>query len=118
MTTDELSLLEPQKLKKYFLSLVRRNRDADQDSQEAKDGGHIGDDSVLLSKTLSRSHDSDVRVELFLPPELAEKVDAALERWGSCPLTREHFFLSAALWALSSIEETDYLTAMGLDVNP
>ena len=59
-----------------------------------------------------------VRIELYLPVELAERVDITIERRGgrSPVQTKEHFLLAALLWALASIEEDDRASEMALDI--
>jgi hypothetical protein len=92
MTANDLTFIDPPRLRDYFWSLVALNDD-------------------LAPRT-----QATVKVELFLPPDLAEKVDAAIQRRGSCSLTRQHFLLSTLLWALVNIEEDDRATKMGLDI--
>lgn len=93
MTAADQTFIDPEKLREYFWSLVSLNDDEARKTQET------------------------VRVELFLPPDLAERVDAAIGRRSNSCMTREHFVISTLLWALSNVAESDGITQMGLDID-
>ena len=93
MTLNELTLTDPARLREYFLHLVELNDDA------------------------TRRPQGTVQIELFLPHELAEKVDDVIGRRGRSILSREHILLSALLWSLANFEEADLTTQLGLDVD-
>jgi hypothetical protein len=65
------------------------------------------------------SQTRNVSIEISLSPEVAERVDRAVERMGRRHdiRSREGFALSAIEWSLYSLEAGDDLMKMGLDLD-
>jgi predicted transcriptional regulator len=63
--------------------------------------------------------EESAHIEISLPPDLAERVDAAVERMGRrhAIQSRQEFAVAAIEWSLYSLEAGDVLTEMGLDID-
>ena len=69
MTPNDLTFIEPEKLKKYFSSLVTINREAGLNPQDAEDAGHIQSNERPASFEQNNVTEELVRIELYLPVE-------------------------------------------------